>query len=224
MTRLLSVDSKPAQFLSRIWDLFLLNILFLLGALPVVTLGVSAIAAYAIMLKIVEDRDEGIVLAYFRAFKANLRQGLILTVSFFVLAAAVATDFILFEIVEGSPIGFLILGIVCAALVFVHFFYVWALAARYHNSLYRHLTNSRSIFIRFFGRSMLCTVLTALVLWLFFFNDWLLLFIGVFIAPILIFAIKSTFAMKIFRIIEAENAAGSIGDCEPDEDGANPQT
>ena len=193
--------------------MFLLNILFILGSLPIVTFGVSAIAAYTVTLKMVEDHDESIVLAYFRAFKANLRQGLILSVAFIVLVAAVILDFILFEIVEGNPIGFLILGFISAGLVFVHFFYVWALAARYQNSLYRHLTNSRSIFIRFFGRSMLCTVFVAFQVWLFFMTDWMLLFIGVFIAPILIISTISAFAMKLFREIEADG-----GVIHPDDD------
>jgi uncharacterized membrane protein YesL len=208
LAKFFSFDSKTARFLSRIWDLFLLNLLFLLGSLPVVTFGASAIAAYTVMLKIVEESEDSIIPAYFRAFKANLRQGLVLTIALYVLIAAVAADFVLFNIVEGNPIGFLILGIVCAVLVFVHFFYVFALAARYRNSLYGHLTNSRNIFIRFFGRSLLCSVLVAFEVWLFFLTDWLLLFIGVFIAPILIIATISAFAMKLFRMIEAENESG----------------
>lgn len=219
MAKFFSFDSKTARFLSRIWDLFLLNLLFLLGSLPVVTFGASAIAAYTVTLKIVEESEDSIVPAYFRAFKASLLKGLVLTIAFYMLIAAVAADFILFNIVEGNPIGFLILGIVSAVLVFVHFFYVFALAARYRNSMYGHLTNSRNIFIRFFGRSLLCAVLVAFEVWLFFLTDWLLLFIGVFIAPILIIATISAFAMKCFRAIEAENKMsgedGSEG--EPDE-------
>lgn len=205
MAKLISFDSKIAQFLSRIWDLLLLNLLFLLGSLPVVTFGASAIAAYTVMLKIVEEREDGIVPAYFRAFKANLRQGMLLTIALVVLTVAVAADFFLFEIIEGNPIVFLMLGILCTGFLFVHFFYVFALSARYRNSLYRHLTNSRAIFSRFFVRSLLCTALVAFEVWLFLFNDWLLLFVGVFIAPILIIATISTFAIKFFRIIEAEN-------------------
>jgi uncharacterized membrane protein YesL len=222
LAKIFSVDSKAMQFLSRVWDLFLLNLLFIIGSLPVVTFGVSAIAAYTITLKMVEDREEGIVLAYFRAYKANLRQGLILTIAFIVFTAAVVADFVLFEIVEDNPVGFLIIGIICAILVFVHFFYVWALVARYHNSLYRHLTNSRNIFFRFFGRSLLCIIIVAFEIWLFFMNSWMLLFIGVFIAPILIIATISFFAMKIFHMLEAENDSReeAANEGEPDEKNA----
>lgn len=208
MGKFFSFDSKIAQFLSRIWDLLLLNLLFLLGSLPVVTVGVSAIAAYTVMHKMVEDRDDGILLVYWRAFRDNLRQGLVLSIAWILAAAAVAVYFLLFESIEGNPIVFAILGMVSALLVLVHFFYIFALAARYEGSLFRHMTNSRSIFFRFYGRSLLCTFLFVFEVWLFFFNGWLLLFIGVFLAPVLIIATKSAFAMKIFRVIEAENGEG----------------
>ncbi len=221
MAKFFSFDSKTAQLLSRIWDLLLLNLLFLLGSLPVVTFGASAIAAYSVMLKIVEDRETSIIMAYFNAFRANLRQGIILSVAVIILTAAVVTDFILFETVSGNPIIFLILGFLSLVLVLVHFSYVFALAARYHNSLYRHLTNSRDIFSRFFLRSIFCFALVAFEVWLFFFYDWLLLFIGVFIAPIMIIATVSAFAIKFFRVIEEENGTGEGSLIMSD--GSNPQ-
>lgn len=208
MAKFFSFDSKTAQLLSRIWDLLLLNLLFLLGSLPVVTFGASATAAYSVMLKIIEDREVGIISDYFLAFKANLRQGLILSVAFIFLTAAVAVDFILFEVISGNPIIFLILGILSLVLFLVHFFFVFALAARYRNSIFRHLTNSRDIFSRFLLRSVICLVLVIFEVWLFFFYDWLLLFVGVFIAPILIIATISAFAVKFFYAIEKENGAG----------------
>jgi uncharacterized membrane protein YesL len=217
LAKLISFDSKAAQLLSRIWDLLLLNLLFVLGSLPIITFGASAIAAYSVALKIVEDRDDSIIPAYFRAFRENLRQGIILTIALALAAAAVAADFILFEIIDGNPIIFLFLGFLCAGLALVHFFYVFPLAARYRNSVYRHLANSRAVFTRFYLRSLLCSVLVAFEVWLFFFNDWLLLFVGVFIAPILIIATISAFSIRFFRTIETESAEKMQGESRQDE-------
>lgn len=205
MARLFSYDSKTAQVLSRIWDLLVLNFLFLLGSLPVVTFGVSAIAAYSVMLKIIEDRDTGIVKEYLRAFRANVKQGLVLSVMAIVCVAAIVADFFLFENSRGNPLIFLVLGFLSLAMFHVHFFYVFALAARYQNSIFRHLSNSRDIFSRFVVRSLICTAIVGFEVWLFFFYDWLLLFVGVFIAPVLIIGTKSAFALWIFRAIEAES-------------------
>jgi uncharacterized membrane protein YesL len=205
LAKFFSYDSKTAQVLSRIWDLLVLNFLFLIGSLPVVTVGASAVAAYSVMLKIIEDRDTGIITEYIRAYRANLKQGLILSVMAIAFIAAIYVDFFLFENTSGNPIIFLILGFLSLVLFHVHFFYVFALAARYHNSIFNHLSNSREIFARFIVRSLICTGIAAFEAWLFFFYDWLLLFVGVFIAPILIIGTKSAFALRLFHTIEAES-------------------
>lgn len=204
MAGIFSIDSKFTQFLSRLWDMFLLNILFLVGCIPIVTAGASAIAAYDVALRIVEDTDSGIVVPFFKAYKENIRQGIVLTIVHDVFALGVILDFIMFEASEDPPIFLLIVGILAAVLVHVHFFYVYALTARYSNNLFRHLSNSRKIFVRFIGKSFVCTVLTAAEIWLFFFNGWLLIFIGVFIAPILIIMTTSAIALPVFRKIEKE--------------------
>jgi len=205
LAKFFSYDSKTAQVLSRIWDLLVLNFLFLLGSLPVVTFGVSAVAAYSVMIKIIEDRDTGLAKEFFQAYRANLKQGLILSVLAIAFIAAIYADFFLFENVSGNPLIFLILGFLSLVMFHVHFFYVFALSARYRNSVFRHLSNSRIIFSRFIVRSLICTALAAFETWLFFFYDWLLLFVGVFIAPVLVIGTKSAFALKLFRIIEAES-------------------
>lgn len=205
LAKFFSYESKTAQVLARIWDLLLLNFLFLLGSLPILTFGVSAIAAYSVMMKVIEDRDTGIVKEYLRAYRANLKQGMVLSGVTIILIIAVGADFFLFENVNGNPLIFLILGISSLVLFHVHFFYAFALAARYDNTIFRHLTNSRIIFSRFLVRSLICTALVAFEVWLFFFYDWLLLYVGVFIAPMLIIGTKSAFAIKLFHEIEAEN-------------------
>jgi uncharacterized membrane protein YesL len=192
----------------------LLNLLWVLGCLPIVTIGVSTIAAYRVAMQMVEERDSGIVVPFFRAYRANFKQGLILSLILIFLCVAIVLDFRLFDIMEGNPVLFLIIGIIAAVLVMVHFFYVFPLVARYQNKIFWHLTNSRNIFVRYFVRSMICTLLVALECWLFFAYSWLLLFIGVFIGPVLIILTKSVFAMKIFRIIESEG--GVISPAETD--------
>lgn len=221
MAGIFSIDSKFTQVLSRLWDMFLLNILFLVGCLPVVTAGASAIAAYDVALRIVEDTDSGIVAPFFKAYKENIRQGIVLTLVHTAFLFGVILDFLLFETSEDQPIFLLIIGILAAVIVHVHFFYVYALAARYTNNLFRHLSNSRNIFVRFIGKSILCTLVTAAEAWLFLFNGWLLMFIGVFIAPIIMIMTTSAIALPVFRKIEKEG--GVITEDESADEGGVPE-
>jgi len=69
-----SLDSKFMQVLSRITDLILLNILFLITCLPVFTVGAAAAALYTICFRLMREEYSGIILPYFRAFRANFKQ------------------------------------------------------------------------------------------------------------------------------------------------------
>ena len=201
---IISYGSKGAKFLSRLWDLFLLNFLWIAGSLPIITIGVSTIAAYSIALKIVADDEIPVFHTFLQAYKDNFKQGLIVSVLFFAFTASAVLDFILFEAVESNPIGFSILGFVTAAVVLMHSIYIFPLISRYRNKLHRHLVNSRRIFLRFFVKTLICILLVAAEIWLFFFNGHMLMFVGFFVAPALVFCTVGAFANKIFIKLEKE--------------------
>ena len=190
--------------MARLWDLFLLNLLWIIGSLPIVTVGVSTIAAYSITLKTVEDDDPRVIPAFWRAYRENLGQGMVVSVLLLIGGGAVVLDFFLFEAVEDNPVFLLILGTGTAVFMLLHFLYLFPLIARYRNTVYRHLGNARQIFIRFVFRTIACLVLVAGELWLFLFNGLLMMYVGFFVAPMLVISTVSAFSIKIFRQIEKE--------------------
>lgn len=69
-------DSKILNLFSRISDFLLLNLLFVLTSLPVITLGASITALYSVNLKMVKNEESYVVKDYFRAFRRNFRESL----------------------------------------------------------------------------------------------------------------------------------------------------
>lgn len=70
-----NMDSWLWRILSRIADIAILSILFLVCSIPVFTVGASLTALYTVSLKL-SKREEGyIVRDFLRAFKENFRQG-----------------------------------------------------------------------------------------------------------------------------------------------------
>lgn len=67
--KLLSYDSPPIQFLSKVGDILILNLLFLLCCVPVVTVG-AAQAGLLTALKVLHDKedDSSCLKAFFRGF------------------------------------------------------------------------------------------------------------------------------------------------------------
>lgn len=58
MAGFFSTDSKLYRFMSRLTDLVKLNLMWLIFSLPIITLGISTIAAYTVTLKMAEGSGE----------------------------------------------------------------------------------------------------------------------------------------------------------------------
>ena len=69
-----SPDSKIMTVLTRITDLILLNILFLISCLPVFTVGAAVTALYSMCFRLMREEYNGIIRPYFQAFKTAFRQ------------------------------------------------------------------------------------------------------------------------------------------------------
>ena len=202
-----STDGPLFRFLSRLWDMLKLNILWVICSLPLVTIGAATAAAFSITLKMAEDTEGYVAREFFKAFKANLKQGIPAGILNLVFAYALYLDFQLFDAVEGNPIWFLILGIVGTVMCIGYFLYTYALMARYENTLLATIKNSMEISIKYFGRTMFLVVILAVELVIFFFNT-TTLFLWVLIGPSVVFLTISGPAMHIFRDIEKKAKEG----------------
>ncbi|MCI6435817.1 MAG: YesL family protein, partial [Clostridiales bacterium] len=64
-----SPDSKFMQAMARIADLVILNLLFLVSCIPLVTIGAASAALYTVCFRFGTDREQGVCRSYFRAFR-----------------------------------------------------------------------------------------------------------------------------------------------------------
>lgn len=205
--KLFSVDGPLYNFFSRLLDMIKLNFLWLLFSLPIVTVGASTAAAFAVTLKMVDEREGYIAKQFFSAFKANLKQGIPTGLLNLFFVYALYLDFQLFHAVEGNPTYFLIFGIVGSVLCFGYFIYAYALMARYENTFLQTLKNSLDICVRYFGRTIMIAVVVAIEILVFIFTT-TTMFLGLLIGPAVIFLTISGPALYIFRDIERKAKEG----------------
>lgn len=71
-------DNKFFSFMSTLGDLILLNVLFLITSIPIVTIGVSLTALYSSVKKRIRGHESYAARDYFLAWKENLKNGLII--------------------------------------------------------------------------------------------------------------------------------------------------
>lgn len=72
--KLLDPDSPIMSFLARVADLVILNVLWLLCCLPVVTAGASTTAMHHVVRHLQEESISSVTRDFFRSFKSDFRQ------------------------------------------------------------------------------------------------------------------------------------------------------
>ncbi len=90
MDSLFSADSILMRGLTRIADVMILNFLFILTSLPVLTLGASLTALNFTAMRIGTGACNSVTADYFRSFRKNLRQATGLALVLAALAAVLA--------------------------------------------------------------------------------------------------------------------------------------
>lgn len=203
--KLFDVDGPLYKFMSTLWDIMKLNFLWLIFSLPVVTIGASTVAAFAVTNKMAEDREGYVGRQFLEAFKANWKQGIPMGLMAGIGAYAIYMDFELQRVTESMLLQ--VVGILTCVILGSAFLYAFALCARYENTIKNTLINSMQITVRYFPRTIGLLLVLAVELFVFLFNQTTLFFM-VLIGPACIMYTISSFAMFIFRRIEDENGTG----------------
>lgn len=138
-----SMDSGFYRFISRLGDLMILNILFLVGCIGIITIGPSLTAMYTVLLKMLRNESGYIVREYWRAFRRNFKQSVILWGISIVLGIVIYFDIIISDIIGGVPgdgmkIIFLFFGMIYVSVLS----YLFAVQSQFENTTWNMVKNS----------------------------------------------------------------------------------
>ena len=152
--------------LSFLGDIVILNLLFLVCSVPVVTIGAAATACYAGVGRTLQKRETGLVFrAFFADFRATFRQATAGWLLELLVLAVLAGD-LWFAVVFSEPDNtfFLIFAIVVGAVVLLASLWFYPLVARFQNTLGGQLKNSFLLAFAQFPRTLLALLIWALFL------------------------------------------------------------
>lgn len=164
MRNLFNLDNPFVQFLARVGDLIIVNVLFLVCCLPVVTVGASLAAMQKVTQAMALDEDNGIVKTFFRGFRENFKQATLLWLMMLVFGVSMLCNYLL---ITGFIAGTLATVLKCVLVVFsvlvlVMAVYMFPLMARYQNSLREHAANALILAVVKLPRTVALLVLCAL--------------------------------------------------------------
>lgn len=151
--RFLSYDSKFSRIMTRISELVLLNFVFILTSLPLVTIGASISAMYSICLKMARNEEGHIIKGYFKGFVENFKQASIFWL-FFLMAYSSLYIIYLAAYVNGLTMAkiYLVLCSILGFQCFLFFFIAFPLLVTFQNNIKGIISNALSLEISNFPK------------------------------------------------------------------------
>ena len=155
------IDSKFYEVVSRIADLVVLNLLFVLCSLPIITIGASTTALYGVTKKMAENREGYIFRNYFRLFKENFKQSTIILLLF---ALIPTIDLYIINSFEKTIVTTALKGLMLAAALAILFVFLYAMALQstFENTIKNTLKNAFLMGIGHFPWTLLIVFITLL--------------------------------------------------------------
>lgn len=160
MERFFNQDGWLYRFLNRLWDLIVLNILFIITSIPLITIGASVSALYTVTIKGVRKEDSYIVRSYFKAFKENFKKATIIWIILLAFWIVLLADILIYG--KNNSV------MVCVGGIFGVFWllvtmYVLPLQARFENSVQNMLLNSFLIAVKYWNYTLQLLGISAMV-------------------------------------------------------------
>ncbi|MBD9221203.1 MAG: DUF624 domain-containing protein [Clostridiales bacterium] len=202
MSKLFRMDSPLMRFLTKIADLMVLNILFCVTSIPLITIGASWTALYSVTLKMVRDEEGSVSRSYFRSFRQNFRQATLLWLGVLVVLALLVLDIrVLNGMAGGTAPGLLRVGVEILALLGIMVLqYLFPSLARFEASLADTLKNACMMVLAHLPKTALMTAAAVGAVWITLINNTTIA-VGLMVWPLIGFALMAFGNSGILRKI-----------------------
>lgn len=170
MSNFFNMDNKFFTALGRIADMIILNVIFVVCCIPIVTIGAAWTAMYYVALKMVKNEESYIIRSFLKSFKENFKQATIIWGIFLVAGIILGVDFWVMTGVTATwgKVFFYALGVVALMYAFT-LAYVFPVLSRFYNTTKNTVKNAFLMSLRHLPWTILIVLITYLPLIIFFF-------------------------------------------------------
>ncbi len=158
-------SGKIFDGLSKMGDMFILNLIYVISCIPIITIGASTTALYYTTLKMAENKESYVWRDYWNAFKQNFRQATVIWIIEFAACAVVVLDLMIaggLSTQLGTVIAITV--VVIAIFLVLLGLYVFPLLARFENTVIKTMKNAVLIAIRHLPSTILIALIHGLPL------------------------------------------------------------
>ncbi len=200
--KLFSPDSKFMRAMSTLGDLMLLNFVFLLCCLPVVTIGAAVTALDTVAFRIARGTEGRILALFFRSFRQSFRRATALWLLLLLAGVVAVLDLRIFTALGG---WLRLLRVPFILLLLMTFFtagFAFPLLSQFENGVTGTLKNALFLGLGYLPRTLVVTVLNVFPFALLLVDPYLFLYAG-FLWVFLYFAAASVLIARLLEKVFA---------------------
>ena len=169
MDRLFNMDNKFFTVMGRVADLIMLNVVFLICCLPIVTIGASLTALHYVTLKMARNEESYIIRSFFKSFKQNFKQATVINLIMLAVAAILYMDLRIVGNIDGTMSQVLYIVFFAFGILYMMvFLYIYPVLAKFYNSIKNTFRNAFLMSIRHLPYTLLMAVITLIPFAVFF--------------------------------------------------------
>lgn len=163
MKDIFSMEGPVISFLNKATDLVVLNILYIICSIPLITIGASTTALYYVTLRMTKNEEGYILKDFFRSFKDNFRQATIIWLVLLGIGGIIGAEFFVVNNMEGT-VAFVVECIVFLGILLFAFevLYVFPVLARFENTVKNTMKNALFISILQIPKTLIMLVFSCI--------------------------------------------------------------
>ena len=149
MDRLFNMDNKFFTVMGRVADLIMLNVVFLICCLPIVTIGASLTALHYVTLKMARNEESYIIRSFFKSFKQNFKQATVINLIMLAVAAILYMDLRIVGNIDGTMSQVLYIVFFAFGILYMMvFLYIYPVLAKFYNTTRQTFINAFIMSVR----------------------------------------------------------------------------
>lgn len=198
MQALFSPDSRFMRIMSRVADLILLNLCYLLTCVPLFTIGAASAALYTVCFRFGTEEEKGVIRSYFRAFGENFKRGTGVWLIVLLCGGAALVNAWVFYAMPGGLRFLSVIFAILFVLALLIFGYAFPLLSQFDDGVWPTLRNALILSLGYLPRSLLIAVVNV-VPFILMLTDFYLFLQAAFLWTVLYFSLAAyvnTFLLK----------------------------
>lgn len=137
------LDSPLMNFLGKVCDIMILNVLVIVFSIPIFTAGAAITAAYSVAYKMVKNEESYIIKGFWKAFKENFKQSTAIWLIFLAVFIILFFDYRIMFFSEMELNELVKYGVIAVTVILaMGFSFVFPLQARFSNTVKNTIKNS----------------------------------------------------------------------------------